>query len=994
MAVDNVALLLASENEQELILAAARGPEASVVSQMRVPVGQNPVGSIALTRQPRIIDDLTTVEVTDPQQREQFRSFVGVPLLVDGQLIGVLHADSMTPRRFSQDDVRLLWLVAERLAYMLSHSRLDEALQAAHHELRASNEELRHLQAITDTALSHLTVDNLLRALLDRVHAVMGAEDAAILLLDADGQYLTLRAVRGLEEAVAAQAKIPVGHGFSGRIAATRAPLVVEDLTTFNVFHPQMRVTQRSAAGVPLLVEEQLLGVLYVGSAIPRRFSASDVRLLQRSADRIALAIDRARLFEREQVARREAEASQAAAEQIAQQLDRIFEGIADGLVVYDAEGKVVRTNIAARDLLGLEAAPSEYVRLAAPDRAVLFEARDEQGDLLAPEEWPLIRVLSGRVATGSDARDIRLRTLDGRDVDLTTSAAPLRDGDGRLVGAVTILHDRTERMRLEREREEALRSSEEWFHTMADTAPVLLWVAGTDTLVTFVNAPWLHFSGRSLDQELGNGWADGVHPDDYQRCLETYLTAFQARRSFTMEYRLRRYDGEYRWIVDSGIPHFAPNGSFLGYIGSAIDITERNQLERERAEQAAQLDRIFDQIAEPLLVYNAQGQIVRMNAATRRLLGLDAAPPDYYQRSQRERLSLYQLRDGQGRPLAIEDAPHVRALRGEVLTGADAMDLRVHTLDGREMEILLSAAPLRDREGNIIGAMASGIEMTERNQLAREREEARANELAAREVIQRLDTFIGIAAHDLRTPLTVSTVRLQMARRKVARAVAGAQQTNSEQAEALTQAEAAMEVANQSHRRLKRMVDLLLDVSRAQTGTLQLQWSACHLDVLVRDCIEEQRLLTPRRTFSLDLAASLPVVVNADADRICQVLINYLTNAIRYSPEDKPIGVALQVIGEVARVAVRDHGPGIPPAEQAVIWERFAQAQDQRELGSNPGLGLGLYIVRTLVELHGGQVGVASTPGGGATFWFTLPVAPGSDGTVSTRAPTPHQST
>ena len=124
------------------------------------------------------------------------------------------------------------------------------------------------------------------------------------------------------------------------------------------------------------------------------------------------------------------------------------------------------------------------------------------------------------------------------------------------------------------------LRESEERFRFVANSAPVMIWMAGPDTLCTYVNRPWLDFTGRQMEHELGSGWAEGVHPDDRDRCVETYLEAFDHRRPFTLEYRLRRYDGEYRWILDSGTPKSDPDGSFAGYIGSAVDVTERKRAE------------------------------------------------------------------------------------------------------------------------------------------------------------------------------------------------------------------------------------------------------------------------------------------------------------------------------------------------------------------------------------------------------------------------------
>jgi PAS domain S-box-containing protein len=137
-------------------------------------------------------------------------------------------------------------------------------------------------------------------------------------------------------------------------------------------------------------------------------------------------------------------------------------------------------------------------------------------------------------------------------------------------------------------------------FRIMADHAPVLLWMAGTNAECEFFNQPWLAFTGRSMEQEVGVGWAAGVHFEDFQACMETYLASFVARRAFRMEYRLRRADGEYRWILDQGAPRFSPEGVFEGYIGSCIDITEMKEAEARVRQLNAELEgRVRQRTAE-----------------------------------------------------------------------------------------------------------------------------------------------------------------------------------------------------------------------------------------------------------------------------------------------------------------------------------------------------------------------------------------------------------
>lgn len=208
---------------------------------------------------------------------------------------------------------------------------------------------------------------------------------------------------------------------------------------------------------------------------------------------------------------------------------------------------------------------------------------------LTHPDDWPMFsRRLDQALADGGSFRGVEKRCLhkSGKVLHGECSGSLIRNAQGQGLYFVAEVLDVSERKRAHQN----LIESEQRFRLVANTAPVLIWMADTDKQCTFFNKCWLDFTGRSLEQELGEGWAKGVHPADAERCLTIYAKAFDARADFEMEYRLRRYDGKYRWVVDYGVPRIESDGTFCGYIGSCVDITDRKMTAESLEELSGRL--------------------------------------------------------------------------------------------------------------------------------------------------------------------------------------------------------------------------------------------------------------------------------------------------------------------------------------------------------------------------------------------------------------------
>lgn len=295
--------------------------------------------------------------------------------------------------------------------------------------------------------------------------------------------------------------------------------------------------------------------------------------------------------------------------------LEAAFEQSPAGIIIADApDGSIRYFNKAARQILG--SAEDETVvgiggKQFTPGEQLLYP----DGTKVKPEERPLVRaILHGE----SCSKEFISRKGSSEQRVIWTKAAPVVDGMGVIQAGIAVVLDITERKKAQL----ALQESERRFKTMADTAPILLWMSGPGGLCTYFNRRWLEFTGRSLEDELSSGWSDCIHPEDHQQCLYARTKAFNARQPFVIEYRLRHNSGEYRWIMDSGVPRFNADGGFLGYIGTGTDITDRKIAEDELRESEVRFRQVAENACDMVWEVDASGMYTYCSSVVKHILG------------------------------------------------------------------------------------------------------------------------------------------------------------------------------------------------------------------------------------------------------------------------------------------------------------------------------------------------------------------------------------
>lgn len=500
---------------------------------------------------------------------------------------------------------------------------------------------------------------------------------------------------------------------------------------------------------------------------------------------------------------------------------------------------------------------------------------------------------------------------------------------------------------------EHAVRESEERFRRMADSAPVMVWLSGPDGRRTYVNQRWLDFTGGPLDRELDESWMTRVHADDRPDLARVLRTALAEERAFTVEYRLRRRDGEHRWVLDHGVPRHGDDGASIGFVGSAVDVTQLRAAQQALLETDLLRSAIFGALHGHVAALDKYGRIIAVNQAWGRFALENGGNP--------VRMSI---------GVSYLDVCRDAATRGDRQSGQILDALRMVLAGGTPLQVEYScqtpdgdrwfemtAEPLRRPEG---GALVTHIDITRRRQ-AEEQAERQREELAHVLRTTTLGELAASLAHEINQPLAAIVANAQATRRLLDTGRA----SRPGVVDALTDIVDDAKRASQVIRRLRTLF-------RKEQGARQ----AVDVNELVEDVVGLLRHDMERQRIVVQCALGREIPrIPGDPVQLQQVLLNLLVNAREAiaTTETGPREIAMETArweSAGVTVSVRDTGIGAKEGDLERIFEHFVTSKPD-------GLGMGLAISRSIVEAHGGRVWATINEERGLTLHLTLPGDP-----------------
>jgi PAS domain S-box-containing protein len=533
---------------------------------------------------------------------------------------------------------------------------------------------------------------------------------------------------------------------------------------------------------------------------------------------------------------------------------------------------------------------------------------------------------------------------------------------------------------------QQELRQSEQRYRSLTIASAQIIWTTGASGEVEDMPM-WRAFTGQSRQAVKGDGWLNAIHPEDRERTALIWQEAVASRSLYQTEYRVRRADGVYRTFSVRGVPILEHDGEVREFVGACADITEaRRAQEREHflSEASTILSASLDypttlstvaQLAVPTFADWCLVDILGTDGILRRVAIAHASA----ELTAQARLLLERYPVDANAPLGPS---HVVATGQAELQPVVSEELIDQLTRHRVLRFLLQklgltsyiSVPLRIHD-RLLGAMTfvratSGVRYDEEDlrfagELAHRAAYAVENAglyLAAQEAIQAREDFLSVAAHELKTPLTGLMGYTQLLWQRAQHELVLSDRDRF-----------ALNVIYDQAERLHQRIESLLDLSRLQAGQFVIEPAPMDLGQLLIRVVEQVQPTLERHSLILDCPDG-PLPMLGDEGRLDEALVNLLQNAVKYSPQGGPISVNVLADVDTVRVAITDHGIGIPLSQQPLIFDRFYRGRNVRRVQSG-GMGIGLYVVKEIVERHAGTVEVQSNEGSGSTFTIVLPL-------------------
>jgi PAS domain S-box-containing protein len=594
---------------------------------------------------------------------------------------------------------------------------------------------------------------------------------------------------------------------------------------------------------------------------------------------------------------------------------------------------------------------------------------------LLHPDDLPKAEEDVRRaLETGKYFTEFRVIWPDGSVHWLEARAIVFKDGHGKPVRIVGVNMDITERKR----QEEALRAGEQRWRTMAEALPNLVWTDLPDGRCDWLSSQWGKYTGIPEQELLGLRWLDTViHPDDRERTLACWQAACADEADYDLEYRIRRYDGEYHWFKTRGVPVRNEQGKIVYWFGTCTDIEDTKRIgERLRllweaasvllttTEPEAMLRELFAKIGPHLGLDTYFNYMVNETGDALRLVSYIGIPEEAAR--QITRLELGRAICG---TVAVQRQPfvatHIQQSDDPKAQLVKSFGIRAYAWNPLQIDNdLVGTLSFASRSRDELDANALDFLQTICHYVAVAYERLRLVK-QLREADRKKDEFLATLAHELRNPLAPIRNAVELLER------------SGDNATLIGQARS---IVRRQLDQMVRLIDDLLDMSRISQGKVQIRKERVDLAAVIRTALETARPLIDAQAHELTVTLPLgPIHLDADPTRLAQVIANLLHNAAKYTAKGGHIWLTVERQGAEAIVAVRDTGIGIAAEHLPGIFEMFSQVAPALER-SHGGLGIGLSLVRGLVELHGGTVEARSDgPGRGSEFLVRLPVADGA---------------